>query len=63
MFLPPEYRAKNILTQYNVDDDEEILQQRLICDYISGMMDSYAISTYENITGKSFDNILGDKYE
>lgn len=53
LLLPPEYRA-----------DEDKLQQRLICDYIAGMMDSYAISTYEKFSGKSFNNILGDvKYE
>lgn len=51
--LPPEYRVdKNVNNNY--------YQQRLICDYISGMMDSYAISIYEQISGKSFDNILGD---
>ena len=59
-FLPPEYRAKNILTRYNIDVEEKTLQKRLICDYISGMMDSYAINTYEQITGKSFNNILGE---
>ncbi|MFQ9512706.1 MAG: deoxyguanosinetriphosphate triphosphohydrolase family protein [Clostridia bacterium] len=60
MFLPPEYRAKEVIAQYNMDCDEANLQKRLICDYISGMMDSYTISTYEKISGKSFDNILGD---
>lgn len=40
--------------------DEKTYQERLICDYISGMMDSYAISIYEDITGKSFKNILGE---
>lgn len=58
-FLPPEYRAKNIIERYKIDQTEKKLQDRLICDYISGMMDSYAINTYEQITGKSFNNILG----
>lgn len=45
--LPPEYRK------------DGALKMRYICDYISGMMDSYTISTYEKITGKSFNSILG----
>lgn len=60
MFLPPEYRAKTLIEHYDMDCDEDILQKRLVCDYISGMMDSYAISTYEKLSGKSFDNILGE---
>lgn len=53
MYLPPEYRAKELMKQYDdlKDKDENILQQRLICDYIAGMMDSYAISTYEKYSG------------
>lgn len=58
--LPPEYRAKNNILRYNLDCDETNYQKRLICDYISGMMDSYAISIYEEVSGKKFDNILGD---
>lgn len=58
-FLPPEYRAQNLIERYNYDQPKKQLQARLICDYISGMMDSYAINTYEQITGKSFNNILG----
>lgn len=54
-YLPPEYRAEYMLRQYkNIDEDEKKLQERLICDYISGMMDSYAISMYEKFTGKKF---------
>lgn len=56
MYLPPEYRAKEICNQYedlkNADTDK--LQKRLICDYIAGMMDSYAISTYEKFSGQKF---------
>ena len=56
MYLPPEYRAKEICNQYedlkNVDLDK--LQNRLICDYIAGMMDSYAISVYEKFSGQKF---------
>lgn len=56
MYLPPEYRAKELMKQYSdlANEDEVKLQKRLICDYISGMMDSYAISTYEKFFGKSF---------
>lgn len=44
-YLPPEYR---------VGDGNADLQDRLICDYIAGMMDSYSIVTYEKYTGKKF---------
>ncbi len=56
IFLPPEYRADNYIN--GKDENQEILQQRLICDYISGMMDSYSISCYEKITGESFEKIV-----
>ena len=35
--------------------DEKQLQQRLICDYISGMMDSYAVAIYEKFSGQKFN--------
>ena len=56
MYLPPEYRAKEILKQYAdlKETDPEKLQNRLICDYIAGMMDSYAISVYEKYSGQKF---------
>ncbi len=56
MYLPPEYRVKELMSQYPdlKDNDEKRLQKRLICDYIAGMMDSYAISTYEKFSGKKF---------
>lgn len=54
-YLPPEYRAKEVLRRYDgISEDEGKLQKRLICDYISGMMDSYAISMYEKFTGEKF---------
>ncbi|ROR23408.1 dGTPase [Mobilisporobacter senegalensis] len=54
MYLPPEYRAKYILKQYkeqfeNTTSENE-LQERLICDYIAGMMDTYAISAHKKFT-------------
>ena len=56
MYLPPEYRAKEIMDQYDElkDADSDKLQSRLICDYIAGMMDSYAISVYEKFSGQKF---------
>lgn len=56
--LPPEYRADNMIEQYSLQTDEEKLQERLICDYVSGMMDSYAINVYEKLTGISFEKII-----
>lgn len=56
-YLPPEYRAENIIKQYgSVYQDESgdeglkrILQERLIVDYISGMMDEYVKTTYNRL--------------
>lgn len=56
LFLPPEYRVENFIHETN--EDKKMLQERLICDYISGMMDSYAISQYEKITGEQFSKIV-----
>ena len=57
MYLPPEYRAKELMHQYSdlKNEDEEKLQQRLICDYIAGMMDSYAVLVYEKYSGEKFN--------
>lgn len=54
LYLPPEYRAEYIIKFLNQDqkdkiDKEEHLQDRLICDYIAGMMDSYAINVYNKL--------------
>lgn len=51
MHLPPEYRFANYIDAMRKEDKERIetekkSQDRLICDYIAGMMDSYAVSTY-----------------
>lgn len=56
MYLPPEYRAKELIRQYKdlEAEDELKMQKRLVCDYIAGMMDSYAISTHEKFFGKKF---------
>ncbi len=56
LYLPPEYRAKELMKQYPdlKKDNEDILQGRLTCDYIAGMMDSYAIKQYERFSGAKF---------
>lgn len=56
-YLPPEYRAEELMKQYKElkTKDKDRLQQRLACDYIAGMMDSYAISVYEKYSGRRFD--------
>lgn len=56
--LPPEYRAENLIHQYSLLTDEEALQERLICDFVSGMMDSYAINLYEKLVGVPFEKII-----
>ncbi len=54
-YLPPEYRADSILKQFSHKygkmgkSDKEILQKRLIVDYISGMMDEYVRTTYNRL--------------
>ena len=51
-YLTPEYRAEEVMKQYSLSGyDENILQKRLIADYIAGMMDSYALSTYNKFGG------------
>lgn len=62
--MSPNYQidvVKNSFTEKNMD--KNILKKRLVCDYISGMMDSYAISEYEKYTGISFEKIKLHKKE
>ena len=52
-YLPPEYRAKKQILQYNLEDvKEKTLQKRLILDYISGMMDPYVMTAYKRLIKK-----------
>lgn len=63
-YLPPEYRASELMAQYDSlgKKEESKLQARLICDYIAGMMDSYAVSIYEKYSGRKFDGMdMGKK--
>lgn len=46
--LPPDYRPEN-------DEIKTIV--RCVLDYLAGMMDTYAISEYERLTGESFYNM------
>lgn len=56
-YLPPEYRADNIIQQYQENYMEEKanigikenLQKRLAIDYISGMMDEFVKSSYNRL--------------
>ena len=55
--LPPDYRPKIGVG----DKDEKIIKQkyaRAATDYIAGMMDTYAIETYENLFATPFSDIL-----
>lgn len=60
MYLPPEYRAEELLRQHDSLQgwDRTSLQRRLACDYIAGMMDSYAVAQYEKFSGdKTFEGL------
>lgn len=49
LLLPPELRA--IYTQNSEDQDNE--RQRLVIDYIAGVMDSFALKEYSSYFGAS----------
>ena len=53
-YLPPEYRAREVKEQYDdlSEMKEDALKERLICDYLAGMMESYAIKQYEKYIGE-----------
>ena len=52
--LPEDYREE----YYNEDNEfQHHLKERLICDYIAGMMDTFAISRYEMFSGEKFDKM------
>jgi dGTPase len=51
-YLPPEYRAEIINNQYNLGHSKSEnleFQKRLIIDFISGMMDTYAETLYKRL--------------
>lgn len=48
--LPPEYRYQKIdIRDPKLIRDQKTLKFRKVCDYISGMMDTYAIELHENL--------------
>lgn len=49
LLLPPDYRPNK--------DDDKAKKARCVIDYIAGMMDTYAISEYERLTGISYESI------
>lgn len=49
-YLPPKYRASEWKSEYGMPK----IQERLTCDYIAGMMDTYAIEQYEKFSGEKF---------
>jgi len=49
LLLPPDYRPNK--------NDDEAKKARCVIDYIAGMMDTYAISEYERLTGISYKSI------
>lgn len=59
-YLPSEYRAKNIIHQYDKEYEgyldnpvlSDQLQRRLVIDYISGMMDEYVKTAYNRLIKK-----------
>jgi dGTPase len=51
LLLPVEFRG----TEENKESKE-----RMIADYISGMMDSYAVQVFQNFYGKSASDIIYD---
>lgn len=62
-YLPPEYRADNIINQYKKIYESEsrdeglknVLQERLVLDYISGMMDEYVKTTYRRLKNSDLE--------
>lgn len=56
------YNPDNILLSSTYRDDNEILSSnRSVIDFISGMMDTYAIEFYEKIYGKGIEDITFKK--
>lgn len=62
-YLPPEYRADNIINQYKKIYESEsrdeglknVLQERLVLDYISGMMDECVKTTYRRLKNSDLE--------
>lgn len=61
-YLPPEYRFKEVKECYKYCD-ESLVQERLVADYLAGLMDSSAQYLYEKFSGISFEKIRMDNNE
>lgn len=51
-YLPPEYRYNTIVEQFYKNEDNipnTVNQERLIVDYLAGMMDEYVKTTYNHL--------------
>lgn len=51
-YLPPEYRYNTIVEQFYKNKDNipnAVNQERLIVDYLAGMMDEYVKTTYNHL--------------
>lgn len=53
MYLPPEYRAWELMERAEFPGTQAQLQHRLVSDYIAGMMDSYALSVFTKHFGEN----------
>ncbi|MED4619385.1 deoxyguanosinetriphosphate triphosphohydrolase, partial [Priestia megaterium] len=51
LLLPVEFRETG---------ESKESKERMIADYISGMMDSYAVQVFQNLYGKSASDIIYD---
>ena len=55
--LPPEFR---VLEKKSDGESTEVIQQRLVVDYIAGMMDSFAMQEYKKYFGASSLDLIYD---
>jgi dGTPase len=54
--LPADWRSRLFAIQGNANKTEE--RSRLVCDYISGMTDAYALETYSRLSGSSSADVF-----
>ncbi|RDZ11811.1 hypothetical protein C3744_19865 [Priestia megaterium] len=58
-FCDDTFNNDNLLLLVGFRGTEES-KKRMIADYISGMMDSYAVQVFQNLYGKSASDIIYD---
>lgn len=62
-YLDREFNKNGLLLPVEFRSEDEQIQKRYVIDYISGMMDSFAIKTYVDLFGSSsLDKIYDKKY-